>query len=178
MRFLSLAALLLALLIHGPASAAAPLPYGPDTCKNGFVFREAYPDDHVCVTPGVRQRVAQDNATARDRVQPGGGAFGPDTCKTGWVWREARAQDHVCVSTQQRTQAANDNRLAYSRQQARLAEGAPKPPKARPPVEAVGPDGAPLGNKASIKECELGGARCPPRMKVAFDDNVGCVCRE
>jgi len=27
--------------------AYAQLPYGPDTCKQGFVWREAFPGDHV-----------------------------------------------------------------------------------------------------------------------------------
>lgn len=96
-------------------AAAIPLPYGPDTCKQGYVWREAFPGDHVCVTPDVRQRVWSDNSQAAQRVQPGGGAYGPDTCKQGYVWREARPGDHVCVTGELREQTRRDNSLAAER---------------------------------------------------------------
>jgi hypothetical protein len=35
--------------------------YGPDTCKQGFVWREADERDHVCVTPEVRERTREEN---------------------------------------------------------------------------------------------------------------------
>jgi len=38
-----------------------PLPHGQDTCEQGFVWREAVPKDHVCVTPQVRMQAAVDN---------------------------------------------------------------------------------------------------------------------
>ena len=38
-----------------------PLPHGQDTCEQGFVWREAVPNDHVCVTPQVRMQAAVDN---------------------------------------------------------------------------------------------------------------------
>jgi hypothetical protein len=93
----------------------ADLPYGPDRCKQGYVWREAFPGDHVCVTPDVRQQAQNDNSEAAQRVQPGGGAYGPDTCKQGYVWREARPEDHVCVTGDVRSQARNDNSLATQR---------------------------------------------------------------
>ncbi|HMB29005.1 MAG TPA: hypothetical protein VKS99_12925 [Blastocatellia bacterium] len=89
--------------------------YGPDTCKQGYVWREAHPDDHVCVTPQTRSRTAQDNRQAASRRNPKGGPYGPDTCKQGYVWREAFPRDHVCVLPETRAQAAKDNRLAASR---------------------------------------------------------------
>jgi hypothetical protein len=42
-------------------------PYGPDTCKQGYVWREAFDGDHVCVTPEIRTEAAADNATAESR---------------------------------------------------------------------------------------------------------------
>ena len=42
--------------------------YGPDTCKVGYVWREAYPGDHTCVTPEQRARAALDNRQAGNRV--------------------------------------------------------------------------------------------------------------
>jgi hypothetical protein len=89
-------------------------PYGPDQCIQGFVWREAWPEDHVCVTPDQRQRVAEDNAQAPYRVDPTG-PYGPNTCVQGYVWREARAGDVVCVTPDERTQVAYDNSQAQSR---------------------------------------------------------------
>jgi hypothetical protein len=91
--------------------------FGPDTCLNGYVWREATstPVDHVCVTPEVRTQTQQDNALASSRRNPNGGPFGPDTCLQGYVWREAVAGDHVCVVPTTRDQARTDNRHAAER---------------------------------------------------------------
>jgi hypothetical protein len=91
------------------------LPYGPDTCKQGFVWREAQPSDHICVTPQTRTQTAQENSLAATRRDPNGGAYGPDTCLQGFVWREAFSGDHVCVPPASRDQAASDNAAAASR---------------------------------------------------------------
>jgi hypothetical protein len=91
------------------------LPYGPDTCLQGFVWREAWSDDHVCVTPQTRSQTAEDNRLADSRRSPNGGPYGPDTCRQGYVWREAFPGDHVCVPPETRTRAVEDNRLAASR---------------------------------------------------------------
>jgi hypothetical protein len=45
-------------------------PYGADTCKPGFVWREASPADHVCVTGSTRSSVANDNRQANARKDP------------------------------------------------------------------------------------------------------------
>jgi len=37
------------------------LPYGPDTCRMGFVWRDAFNGDHVCVSGESRSRAAADN---------------------------------------------------------------------------------------------------------------------
>ena len=42
---------------YDPAGA-----YGPNSCVMGFVWREAYVGDVVCVTPDRRTQVAQENA--------------------------------------------------------------------------------------------------------------------
>jgi len=101
-------------------------PYGPDTCIQGYVWREARPGDTVCVTPPTRTATAQQNAAAPQNVQPGGGAYGPNTCKQGFVWREAYGGDVVCVTPAVRSQAASDNAAAASRKQAN------QPPPAAP----------------------------------------------
>lgn len=40
----------------------------PDACVQGYVWREAVSQDHVCVTPGTRNQAAYDNSEAQQRV--------------------------------------------------------------------------------------------------------------
>jgi hypothetical protein len=110
----------LATLVSPGLAQADPddLPYGPDTCVQGYVWREARSGDTVCVTPDVRSRTAQENATAADRREPNGGPYGPDTCKQGFVWREAFDGDVVCVTPDIRGQTLADNAAAASRKEA------------------------------------------------------------
>ena len=42
--------------------------YGPQTCKEGYVWREAFSGDKVCVTPKFRDQTKQDNNAAPRRV--------------------------------------------------------------------------------------------------------------
>lgn len=95
-------------------AAKAQLPYGPDTCVQGYVWREAIPSDHVCVPPETRDQTAYDNSQAVARRNPTG-AYGSDTCIQGYVWREAFSGDHVCVTPAIRSQAAYDNSQAAAR---------------------------------------------------------------
>jgi len=86
-----------------------------DRCVQGYVWREAFSGDHVCVTPNIRSEAATDNAAASSRRSPNGGAFGLDTCIQGYVWREAEPSDHVCVTPATRSQTQADNTAAASR---------------------------------------------------------------
>ena len=97
-----------------PASAQAAN-YGPDTCIQGYVWREAVPSDLVCVTPETRSQTAYDNSLASVRRNPFGGSYGPNTCLQGYVWREAVPNDLVCVTPETRSQAAYDNSQASRR---------------------------------------------------------------
>jgi hypothetical protein len=90
-------------------------PYGVDTCKQGYVWREAQPNDRVCVTPAIRAQTRNENNLAAQRREPNGGAYGPNTCKQGYVWREATENDPVCVIPAVRAQAAEDNKRAGER---------------------------------------------------------------
>jgi hypothetical protein len=130
-------------LSHPPIAAPrfenASLPHGQDTCLSGYVWREAFEGDHVCVTPATRSQAAADNAAAASHREPNGGAYGPDTCRQGFVWRVARPEDHVCVTPERRDQTANDNAQASQRRV--LGETTPSftPPSiAAPPVAAAG----------------------------------------
>ena len=82
----------------------------PDACIQGYVWREAGPNDHVCVTPDVRAQVITDNSQADQRH-----ITESDVCINGYVWREAFTNDHVCVTPQTRSQAQYDNSQAQNR---------------------------------------------------------------
>ena len=97
-----------------PAAQADPLPYGPDTCIQGYVWREARTGDTVCVTPNVRSQVAQQNANPSANKDPNG-AYGPESCAQGFVWREAFDGDTICVTPAIRSSTKADNAAANSR---------------------------------------------------------------
>jgi hypothetical protein len=84
-----------------------------DACDDGYVWREAFPGDRVCVTPAVREQAARDNAAAAGRWVPG--PHGPDECQPQYVWREATPSDRVCVTPGGRDLIRVENREAPSR---------------------------------------------------------------
>jgi hypothetical protein len=102
--------------IEQPAEANCDPAVG--VCLDGFVWREAWPSDRVCVTPESRYLAAQENAQAAARRSPYGGPYGPDTCLQGYVWRDGFVGDHVCVSGERRTVVAQENAAGPSRSRA------------------------------------------------------------
>ena len=86
-----------------------------DGCRQGYVWREAAPGDHVCVSPATRQQARTENGMAAGRVNRVDHSYGPDTCQGGFVWRETTPTDHVCVQPEVRSQARADNAAASSR---------------------------------------------------------------
>jgi len=102
-----LALLVPALAFYAPLTSAQ----APPACKPGFVYREAFPGDNVCVTPETHAQVLADNRDALlHRAAPNKG-----TCIQGYVWREASPQDHVCVPLETRHETDKDNQLAATR---------------------------------------------------------------
>ncbi|MGY3204635.1 hypothetical protein [Streptomyces sp. TE5632] len=93
------------------AGAAPELPALSLKCKSGFVWREVTSNDLVCVTPGTRAQVKDDNAHAAERRI----SEDDPTCKPGFVWREAQPSDLVCVTPGTRAQAKDDNAHAAER---------------------------------------------------------------
>lgn len=61
-RLAAVAAVFSAVMVPGAASAG-PL-MSSEVCKPGYVWRQATPDDHVCVTPAERDQVRSENAQA------------------------------------------------------------------------------------------------------------------
>lgn len=102
---------------QGGSYVPPKIPRSPDTCKPGYVWREAFPNDHVCVTPIIRSLMARQNSEAAHHRNPAGGPHGPDTCLQGYVWREAEPSDRVCVVPEVRRQVAIDNAQAASRRE-------------------------------------------------------------
>lgn len=102
-------------------------------CKQGFVWREAFPGDRVCVTVTIRAETAADNRNSAQRRDPTNRQYGPDTCKPGYVWRDARGGDHVCVAPAVRERTQTENRLAASR----WAAAPPPPPAPVPPKPQI-----------------------------------------
>jgi hypothetical protein len=107
---LGLSALLFGTLFSMPHALAQA------KCIQGYVWREATQNDHVCVTPQARQQAWNDNAQ-QDARRAGSGAYGYETCKSGYVWREATTNDKICVVPATRDQAHYDNSQARQRVQ-------------------------------------------------------------
>lgn len=91
------------------------LPHGIGSCIDGFVWREAFANDHVCVKPATRDMARRQNADAAVHVSATDHGFGPDTCKQGFVWREAIPTDHVCVTPAERQMTRDDNAQSGNR---------------------------------------------------------------
>jgi hypothetical protein len=84
--------------------------FGPNTCADPYVWRQADDSDYVCVTLAARQQATNDNAAAGSRTLPNS-----QTCKTGFVWRQAFPGDLVCVTPATKTATSSDNAAAVSR---------------------------------------------------------------
>ncbi len=69
-------ALAFAPLLQNVPAEAQVTDYGPFTCIQGYVWREAVPGDLVCVTPEIRSQAAYDNSQASVRKSPVGGLYG------------------------------------------------------------------------------------------------------
>jgi hypothetical protein len=125
------------------ALAHAQPPARSDTCLQGFVWRDAFPNDHVCVTLDTRERAARDNSQAAARREPGGGPYGVDTCRQGYVWRDAGPNDRVCVTLETRAETAADNAQAAARRVSSPLGPARTTPLAPPRAEPTPPPAAP-----------------------------------
>ena len=115
-----LMALVLSLM---PSASKAACDFGPDTCLVGWVWRDAFPGDHVCVTGDVRAQAAEDNRLAFSRLVFISLPPLPIIvrCGFGFVRRQASPTDGVCVTEQTKNQAAFDNSQASFRRDEQCA---------------------------------------------------------
>jgi hypothetical protein len=116
-----------------PLPSPSPPASGPGQCPAGFVPREAYSGDRLCVNSGARGQTLLDNVAAPSRTKPDG------TCIQGYVWRQAIPSDHVCVTPATRTQAQSDNRTGVQLQGPVQQQVAPLQPGFTPPLGTSGP---------------------------------------
>jgi hypothetical protein len=92
----------------GMASAGGQDRARSTACAPGYVWRVARAEDVVCVTPGARGRIRQENTNGPRHVNATG-AYGPNTCDAGYVWRDAFDGDVVCVTPEGRALARQEN---------------------------------------------------------------------
>jgi hypothetical protein len=83
-------------------------PYGPLNCRTGYLWRNAFSGDKVCVTPTQQGQAEAENAAGPGLIKTDG------FCDPGYVWRQAIPTDHVCVTPSERSDATNENAAAPS----------------------------------------------------------------
>jgi hypothetical protein len=103
---LTAASVVLGMAVLASPASAAPHPL---TCKSGYVWREAFPGDAVCV---LWSSASRDIAREENRLGPSRTVPGSAFCKSGFVWREARPSDLVCVPPAARDRVRNENLAA------------------------------------------------------------------
>ena len=121
-----LKSLLLSVIVAGFAAtvlvivAQAQLSYNSYVCSPGYVWRDAFDGDLVCVTPQRYAQVQDENLHASEYIDPTAAAQGFtnwDDCLPGYTWRLAGPKDRVdlnhqvdrvCVSIKASDQAANE----------------------------------------------------------------------
>jgi hypothetical protein len=105
------ASVILAAFALGSSAFHSKVAAQTDECAKGYVWREAFPGDRICVTPETHDMVADENRNAdKFRKKDGNGE-----CEFGYVWRMAGPQDTVCVTQMERDQAQQDNSMAKTR---------------------------------------------------------------
>ena len=120
---------------------------GRSTCLDGYVWRQATPRDHVCVTPEVRAQTARDNALAPSRRSATPAPSAPTCASRGIVWRDALPGDQVCVTPATWQQVHDDNLTAGARRNAlRVKLGSTGPP---PGATGCTPTASTSGSRAS-----------------------------
>jgi hypothetical protein len=141
------------------AQGQAAQPAAP--CITGYVWRNAFPGDAVCVTPQTREDAAADNAAAEGRHQPGS-----TNCLTGFVWRAARPTDLVCVTPEIKARVAEDNTMASRRL---VAQSRPVPAATPAPTPAQPMTNGQCRTYAQGAVADFNQAMSVPKCRVPVD---------
>ncbi|KAF8073059.1 hypothetical protein HT031_000720 [Scenedesmus sp. PABB004] len=102
----------------GRVNNLAAATYGPNTCKPGFVWRQADAFDYVCVLPESRAAVWQANSNRWLSFDPAAtpkSEYGEFMCRVGLVWRGAFFYDLTCVDASVRTAVTEENSKSEER---------------------------------------------------------------
>ncbi|MFF3862248.1 hypothetical protein [Streptomyces sp. NPDC002209] len=67
---------------------------GSSQCRPGYVWRDGFEGDGLCVTPAEREAAQNPNRLP-----------GSNQCQPGYVWRDAWEGDGKCVTTAEREEA-------------------------------------------------------------------------
>lgn len=78
--------------------------YGQDACAYGYIWRNLFEGDTVCITSARYNEYRQENSDDSIYKAPGS-----TFCLQGYVWRDAYNGDTICVTPALRDQAAADN---------------------------------------------------------------------
>ncbi|TGQ15950.1 MULTISPECIES: hypothetical protein [unclassified Mesorhizobium] len=156
--------------IAAPRSNNVDLASGRYTCVGGYVWRNAYPDDVVCVTPQRASQVQDENGLAKSRRDPNGGPYGEATCLAGFVWRAARSDDLVCVLTASRDLVAQENADAASK----WVTGSTVPSLTRPSISA--PPVVAAGANFNVSGQFFPPVADPTRLKLSFSRDTTSAC--
>lgn len=100
-------------VVYTGALPANTLADGAATCQAGYVWREAFEGDRVCVTSAASQLAQNENRLSPSRTEAAEGD--EPACKPGFVWREAGPDDRVCVTPARKAAVAAENEAAASK---------------------------------------------------------------
>ncbi len=104
--------------------AHAQQPYPTVVCSPGYVWRDAFDGDLICVTPQRYAQVQDENRYASEHIDPNAVVYGftnSDDCLPGYMWRLAGPNDRVdpnhqvdrvCVTLKAYDQATDENNHA------------------------------------------------------------------
>ncbi|TGQ51025.1 hypothetical protein EN836_26135 [Mesorhizobium sp. M1C.F.Ca.ET.193.01.1.1] len=156
--------------IAAPRFQNVSLPFGQFTCVAGYVWRNAYEGDVVCVTPQRASQVQDENGLAKSRRDPNGGLYGEATCLAGFVWRVARSDDLVCVPPASRDLIAQENADAASK----WVTGSTVPSLTRPSISA--PPVVAAGANFNVSGQFFPPVADPTRLKLSFSRDTTSAC--
>jgi hypothetical protein len=90
--------------------------YGSNSCKQGYVWRNAFNGDAVCVTPNIRDDVAAENAAASSHVAQQQPARQPAQ-QSEMVWKATGHGDtyNIVIDDGKTTQTLNAEALPFAR---------------------------------------------------------------
>src|SRR4029078_2843965 len=116
--FVHMKSLLLSAIVAGFAAAVLVIAaHAQDSsikwvCSPGYVWRDAFDGDLICVSPQRYAQVQDENRYASQHIDPNWTApslASPEDCLEGYTWRLAGPDDAACVTFEASDQATYEN---------------------------------------------------------------------